>query len=152
MLFPAYVFAEMWYAPAAAITQDLVFPSLRGLATAIYFIVNSLGALAPLLVGALNEIFDQKAPYSDDDDGDSMFQDTVRPLDPTYPMVIVIAGSYFFSAIGFWITSLFLKGHKARVLRLLDKEQFSEIIPQREAEAFAAQMANPRFRGRLLLT
>lgn len=56
------------YAPAAAISQDLVFPSLRGLASAVYFLIISLGALAPLFVGALNGWFDMKAPYQDEEE------------------------------------------------------------------------------------
>jgi MFS family permease len=51
LLFPAFVFAEMWYGPSAAIAQDLTPPAMRGFSSAVYFIVTSVGALAPLIVG-----------------------------------------------------------------------------------------------------
>lgn len=47
-----------------------MLPSLRGFAAAVYFLVASLGALAPLFVGALIGWFDYTAPYHDEDDPD----------------------------------------------------------------------------------
>jgi len=96
------------YAPAAAISQDLVFPSLRGLASAVYFLIISLGALAPLFVGALNGWFDMKAPYQDEEEPQDV-------LDPTFSLLAVVGGSYLFSVFGFGLTSLLMISHKSKM-------------------------------------
>lgn len=117
------------YAPAAAISQDLVFPSLRGLATAVYFCVTSLGALAPLLVGALNGWFDRRAPYHDPDDP--------QGPDPTFPLVVVVGGSYLLSGLGFGLTSLLMRSHKRRMRDVLHRTP----SPPRSAGAPARRQA-----------
>jgi hypothetical protein len=105
-----------------------VFPSLRGLATAVYFCVTSLGALAPLLVGALNGWFDRRAPYNDPDDDGSH-----DVLDPTFPLVVVVGGSYLLSGLGFGLTSLLIRSHRQRM---------SAVLAQRRAAApFASRRA-----------
>lgn len=65
----------------------------------------AVGGFSPFLVGWMIEWFAIEAPYQDED------SDT-KAYDPTYPMMIVIAGSYFISAIGFLVVAFLLKRRK----------------------------------------
>lgn len=138
ILFFGYITAEMWYGPATAISQDLVPPSLRGLGTAIYFVASNFGALAPLLVGWLNERFDRPAAHSDEDD------DGHKPLDPTYSLMIVVLGSYTIAAFGFVLTGWLIGYHRRRMARLLATSRFKNLISKVEAEAFLRPASDGR--------
>lgn len=112
LLFPSYIFAEMYFGPAAAIVQDLIPPSFRGLGTAFYFIVISLGALSPLIVGALNQCFNIVEQGENPD-----------AYDPTYSLLIVVPGTYLLSSVGFLITSFLCRSHSYYLSKLLQNEK-----------------------------
>ncbi|KAL6047446.1 putative arabinose efflux permease, MFS family [Balamuthia mandrillaris] len=149
-LFASFIFAEMWYGPSTAIVQDLLPPSIRGLGTAIYFIVASLGALAPLIVGALNNFFNDGAPYSDQSSSASQEEqgeDTV--LDPTYSMLMMVAGMYVLSVPGFFLVSAFIKHHRERAWGLLQKESLRDIINEKERNDFFFEYVGVNEEGRI---
>lgn len=100
-----YLFAEMWLGPAITIIQDITPPTLRTISSAIYFLSLAIGGLSPFLVGWMIEWFAIDAPYQDNDSESKAY-------DPTYPMIIVIGGSYFLSAIGFAVVAFLLKRRK----------------------------------------
>jgi MFS family permease len=52
-----YLFAELWYAPAATIALDLNPPWIRSFAAAVYLACGCFGALSSALVGWLNAFF-----------------------------------------------------------------------------------------------
>jgi MFS family permease len=54
LLVLAYITAETWLGPAAAVVQDITAPELRARASAAYIAVNTLvGGCGPLIVGAM---------------------------------------------------------------------------------------------------
>jgi len=99
-LFLSLFFSEMWPGPGVATAQESTNPRMRSLATSVFYITGSIGSPAPLLLGALNEWFKIPAPYG-------------NTHDPTYPMLIIVAGAYFIAAIGFVITTIFIKKSSA---------------------------------------
>lgn len=105
-LLASYFFAEIWYGPAVAIIQDVTPPTMRSLATAIYFIMPGFGGISPLIVGYMNEWFAIPAPYADSNDDDS--------YDPTYSLLIVVSVSYLLSTVGFFITGVLLRFRRIR--------------------------------------
>jgi hypothetical protein len=67
---------------------------MRSIASAIYFLSLAVGGFSPYLVGWMNEWFAIPAPYQDSS-GDT------EAYDPTYSMLIMVAGMYFISSITF---------------------------------------------------
>lgn len=62
-----YLFAELWYAPAASIALDLNPPFIRSFATAIYLGCGCFGAGSSALVGWLNVVFGVTIPSEENE-------------------------------------------------------------------------------------
>lgn len=98
----ASFFGEMWFGPSIAIVQELVHPSVRGIASSIYLLSIGLSGFSSMLVGWMNIWFAIPAPY----------QSTVvdsELYDPTRPMAIVILSCTLLSSIAYAVEALLLR-------------------------------------------
>lgn len=109
----AYVTAETWLGPAAAVVQDIVPPHMRARASAVYITVNTLvGGCGPLIVGSLlgdSGLVTQRWGY----------HDGVR-----YALVLLVPPCYMLSAVLFWLTGLAIKP----VPRLADNVESAALL------------------------
>ena len=77
-----------------------------------------MGALSPLIVGGVTEVVNKKAAHSADDDDQSN-----STLDPTYPLLAMVAGSYLLCSCGFALNSYWILRHNQRLRYLLGVSQ-----------------------------
>ncbi|XP_072051600.1 MFS-type efflux pump MSMEG_3705-like [Amphiura filiformis] len=96
LLFVAYLTAETWLGPAAAIIQDLFSPNLRAQASAVYIALMTLlgGGLGPILVPGILEL---KPEWGECDKGVG------------YALAIIVPTCYFIAAVLFLIVGYLMK-------------------------------------------
>ncbi|XP_019863142.1 PREDICTED: uncharacterized protein LOC109592004 [Amphimedon queenslandica] len=94
LLFIAYVTAETWLGPAAALVQDITLPGMRAQASAVYIgIISIVASIGPVLV----PLFSDHVPA---------FSDC---LGLRYALLCTVPTFYFISALIFGSLGLVMK-------------------------------------------